>query len=98
MKVISKNTNELLAIETLILTTRGERVILDSDLAKNYGVTTERLNEQVKRNIARFPGDFAFYLTKEEYKNLISQNAISKINLVYRSRGIGVIENIKVWL
>lgn len=53
-------------IETLIHSVRGHRVILDSDLAKLYGVPTKRLNEQVKRNRKRFPHDFAFKLTQEE--------------------------------
>ena len=51
--------------------------MLDSDLAEFYGVATMRLNEQVKRNINRFPEEFMFQLTKEEFSNLISQNAIS---------------------
>jgi hypothetical protein len=57
---------------------RGQRVMLDSDLAAIYGVETMRLNEQFKRNIRRFPSDFAFQLTKEEFAALISQTAISK--------------------
>ena len=65
-------------IESLILTFRGLRVMLDSDLARIYGVATMRLNEQVKRNLHRFPVDFAFQLAREEFADLISQNAISK--------------------
>ncbi len=57
---------------------RGLRVMLDSDLAAIYGVSTMRLNEQVKRNARRFPSDFAFVLTNKEFARLISQNAISK--------------------
>jgi hypothetical protein len=64
-------------IEGIILLIRGEKVILDADLAKLYGVTTTRLNEQVKRNKDRFPVDFAFHLTKREINNLISQSATS---------------------
>ncbi|UCF95657.1 MAG: ORF6N domain-containing protein [Desulfobacterales bacterium] len=56
---------------------RGETVILDSDLAKLYGVETRRLNEQVRRNIEKFPEDFMFQLTKEEFENLKSQIATS---------------------
>ena len=52
-------------IESMIMLPRGERVILDSDLAELYGVTTGRLNEQVRRNAARFPEDFVFYLNAE---------------------------------
>ena len=51
--------------------------MLNEDLAELYQVATGRLNEQVKRNIARFPIDFMFQLTEEEFKNLKSQNAIS---------------------
>jgi hypothetical protein len=58
-----------------ILTLRGHPVVLDSDLALLYGVTTKRLNEQVKRNIGRFPSDFAFQMTREEYDALRSQIA-----------------------
>ncbi len=54
---------------------RGQRVMLDSDLAKIYGVSTKRLNEQVSRNRKRFPEDFMFQLTKEEADSLRSQNA-----------------------
>src|SRR5262245_17325132 len=65
-------------IQSLILTIRGQRVMLDSDLARIYGVTTIRLNEQFKRNRERFPEDFAFELTRQEFVHLISQIAISK--------------------
>jgi hypothetical protein len=64
-------------VERTILILRGHRVILDSDLAALYGVETRRLNEQVRRNEARFPEDFAFQLTPEEFENLKSQFAIS---------------------
>ena len=53
-------------IEPLIKVIRGQQVILDRDLARLYGVETKRLNEQVKRNIKRFPEDFMFQLTKDE--------------------------------
>ncbi len=56
---------------------RGQRVILDSDLAAFYGVSTLRFNEAVKRNVKRFPSEFRFQITREELANLISQNAIS---------------------
>ena len=57
-------------IEKKILLLRGEKVMLDADLAELYGVTTKRLNEQVKRNSERFPTDFAFQLTPEEWERL----------------------------
>jgi len=66
-------------IERAILVVRGRRVMLDSDLAQVYGVLTGRLNEQVRRNAARFPDDFVFQLTAEELAALISQIPISKI-------------------
>jgi hypothetical protein len=68
-------------IESSIILVRGERVIFDSDLASIYGVTTKRLNEQVKRNIEKFPPDFAFQLSKIEFANLKSQNATSKFKI-----------------
>jgi hypothetical protein len=60
-------------IEPRILVIRSQRVILDADLAGLYGTTTKRLNEQVKRNLARFPADFMFQLTSEEALALRSQ-------------------------
>ena len=68
--------NKNINIESLIRTIRGQKVMFDSDLAMLYGVTTSRLNEQVKRNINRFPDDFMFRLTKEEWNALRSQIAI----------------------
>ena len=65
------------AIQKKIYTIRGEQVMLDSDLAVFYGVETRRLNEQVKRNIERFPAAFMFQLTKGETENLMSQSVIS---------------------
>lgn len=53
-------------IEPLIITMRNHKVIIDRDLAEIYGVETRRLNEQVKRNLERFPEDFMFQLTREE--------------------------------
>ena len=65
-------------VERAIIFMRGEKVILDSDLALLYGVSTRRLNQQVNRNLDRFPGDFMFRLTDEEFKDLMLQNATSK--------------------
>jgi len=65
-------------IEHLILWVRGCKVILDSNLAELYGVPTFRLNEQVKRNLKRFPSDFMFHLTAEEAESLRSHFAILK--------------------
>ena len=59
-------------VESWILLIRGEKVILDSDLSELYGVTTKRLNEQVKRNKDRFPADFMFQLTKREKEEVVA--------------------------
>lgn len=64
-------------IESRILPVRGCRIMVDSDLAELYGVPVKRLNEQVKRNANRFPPDFAFQMTREEYDSLRSQFATS---------------------
>jgi len=64
-------------VRSKILVLRNQKVILDADLAELYGVTVKRLNEQVKRNLRRFPPDFLFTLTGEEHKSLRSQNATS---------------------
>ena len=75
------NEDAVLAIEqveSIILLVRGQKVILDRDLAQLYGVTTGNLNKAVKRNIDRFPNDFMFQLTPEEYKSLRFQFGIFK--------------------
>ena len=59
-------------VEETILYIRGQRVILDADLARLYGVTTKRLNEQVRRNRDRFPEDFIFQLSKEEKAEVVA--------------------------
>lgn len=89
MENIIKNDELRASIQSKIYVIRGQRVMLDFDLAAMYGVKTGRLNEQVKRNIERFPEDFMFQLTKGEMEilrsqivpvnDLISQNATSKI-------------------
>jgi ORF6N domain-containing protein len=61
------------ALAQLLFFVRGERVMLDADLAKLYGVTTKALNQAVSRNKSRFPDDFAFRLTSAEIENLRSQ-------------------------
>jgi len=60
------------AIESLILILRGEKVIIDADLARLYGVKTKRLNEQIRRNIERFPDDFMFQLNEDERQELVA--------------------------
>ena len=67
------------SLEPLILVIRNQRVILDADLARLYGVSTKRFNEAFKRNQQRFPDDFAFQLTIAEFNNLRSQLATSSL-------------------
>ena len=77
---VAKSGNQQLPVEnkveSLIRVIRGQQVMLDRDLAELYGVETKRLNEQVKRNIERFPEDFMFQLTKEE----CSKSQIATLN------------------
>jgi hypothetical protein len=75
---IMSSHRKIANLESAIHLIRGRRVMLDSDLAAIYGTSTMRLNERFKRNRKRFPDDFAFVLTREEFTNLISQNAISR--------------------
>jgi len=60
-------------LATKILLVRGRKVMLDCDLAELYGVTTKRLNEQVKRNLKRFPGDFMFQMTENEKNEVVAK-------------------------
>jgi hypothetical protein len=69
---------------------RGRKVMLDSDLARIYGVTTRRMNEQVRRNIQRFPEDFMFQLTPDEYSNLISQFVISSSQITENVKDVSL--------
>ena len=73
-----KQITKMEGIESSILAIRGLRVMLDSDLAKVYGVTTGQLNQALKRNADRFPSDFAFQIARQELVTLISQSVISK--------------------
>jgi hypothetical protein len=71
--VVSHSTSALTRIENIaraILVLRGHRVLLDAELAALYGVTTARLNQQVRHNRKRFPADFLFELTAKEFANL----------------------------
>jgi hypothetical protein len=78
------------AIESVIHTLRGERVILDADLARIYGVTTKVFNQAVKRNHEKFPSDFMFILTRQEVVNLqktnLEQDAILRSQIVTASK------------
>ena len=77
-------------IESLILTLRGQKIILDADLAELYGVPTKAFNQAVKRNADRFPPDFLFQLTAHEWSNLRSQIAASSLEVVQKE---GVLPN-----
>lgn len=66
-------------IQSLILEIRGQRVMIDADLARLYGVTTKALNQAVKRNMDRFPGDFMFRLTKEEKEDIANCDHLQNI-------------------
>ena len=72
-------------VATKILFIRGKRVMLDKDLADIYGVTTKRLNEQIKRNLKRFPGDFMFRLTEAEKRNVVANcDHLASLKYSYR--------------
>ena len=69
---VKKPVATLTQIESRILVIRGHKVMLDADLAELYGVETKRLNEQVRRNIERFPDDFMFQLTANEKAEVVA--------------------------
>jgi hypothetical protein len=71
-------------VAQLVFFVRGEKVMLDVDLAKLYGVTTKALNQAVKRNSQRFPLDFMFQLTKSEHDNMRSQTVITSTARVFQ--------------
>ena len=79
---------------------RGQKVMIDEDLAQLYGVETRRLNEQVKRNKKRFPKDFMFILTQKEFENLKSQNATSswggrrKLPNAFTEQGVAMLSSV----
>ena len=87
-------------VESLIQVIRGQQVMLDRDLAELYGVETRRLNEQVKRNIERFPEDFMFQLTPNEFDNLKSQFATSswggvrKLPYAFTEQGVAMLSGV----
>jgi hypothetical protein len=78
--------NELTIIQNMIHEIRGQKVMLDSDLATLYEVETFNLNKAVKRNLERFPSDFMFQLTKEEWEILIFQKGISSLRSQHGGR------------
>jgi len=74
--------NEIIPIHHKIYTLRGKQIMLDSDLAELYQVETKVLNQAVKRNIERFPEDFMFQLSEDEFKNLKSQFVTSCLEVI----------------
>jgi hypothetical protein len=88
-------------IESMIYMIRGQKVMLDSDLAKLYGVEVKRLNEQVKRNSDRFPNDFMFELTYDEWRQIqSSKNHLSehggkrKLPFVFTENGVAMLSSV----
>lgn len=89
-------------IESKILNIRNLQVMMDRDLAELYGVETKRLNEQVRRNIERFPDSFCFKLTENEWNNLRSQFATSNIErggrryipYVFTEQGVAMLSSV----
>ncbi len=94
--------NELVVMQNLIHNIRGQKVMLDSDLAMLYGVLTKNLNKAVKRNVQRFPEDFMFQLTEEEYESLRFQIGTSKpkrggrrfMPYVFTEQGIAMLSSV----
>ena len=87
-------------VESLIRVIRGQQVMLDRDLTELYGVEIRRLNEQVKRNIERFPEDFMFQLTPNEFDNLKSQFAnsswggVRKLPYAFTEQGVAMLSGV----
>jgi hypothetical protein len=100
----SENENTLIIPDELVMNKiyliRNQKVMLDSDLAELYLVTTGNLNKSVNRNVKRFPDDFMFQLTEIEFKNLMFQNGISswggkrKLPYVFTEQGVAMLSGI----
>lgn len=102
---MTKSNNSLIVPDEVIMNKifviRGQKVMLDNDLSELYGVETKRLKEQVRRNINRFPEDFMFELTREEFLSLRSQNATLKrgqhskyIPFAFTEHGVLMLSNV----
>ena len=101
---MAKSSKAVIVPDDLIMNNiyliRGQKVMLDHDLAKLYQVEKKRLNEQVSRNKERFPGDFMFQLNKEEFQNLKSQFATSswgglrKLPFAFTEQGVSMLSGI----
>ena len=98
---MAKSTKSVMMTDAILMNKiyiiRGQKVMLDRDLAALYQVETRRLNEQVIRNKLRFPADFMFRLTKKEFENLMSQFATSswggtrKLPLAFTEQGVAML-------
>lgn len=98
---MSNETIPIKFIEDHIFLIRGKKVMFDSHLAELYGVATKRLNEQIKRNMPRFPDDFMFQLTENEHLNLRSQFATSRgyggrryLPYVFTEQGVAMLSSV----
>jgi len=101
---MAKKELQALMIEQKILNRiyviRGEKIMLDRDLAEMYGVETRVLNQSIKRNLSRFPKDFMFQLSEKEFKNLISQNVTSswggtrKLPYAFTEQGVAMLSSV----
>lgn len=100
MKKVVKYSAQKHTIMNKIIIIRGEKVMLDRDLAELYGVTTGNLNLAVRRNTTRFPTDFMFQITKEEFQNLILQSATSswggtrKLTYAFTEQGLAMLSSV----
>lgn len=92
--------NELETIRSKIYEIRGQKIMLDRDLAKMYGVDTRTLNQAVKRNLERFPADFMFQLTQEEWSDLKSQfvtsswGGVRKLPYAFTELGVAMLSSV----
>lgn len=97
---MGKSEISIEVVAAKILMVRGKKVMLDKDLAQMYGVTTGALNQAVKRNQGRFPGDFMFQLREDEFLSLISQFVISKrggtrkLPYVFTEQGVAMLSSV----
>ncbi len=97
---LDRTFRQLEIIEKKIFLIRTQKVMIDRDIAELYGVETRRLNEQIKRNIKRFPEDFMFQLTREEFNNLKSQIATSswggirKLPYAFTENGVAMLSSV----
>jgi hypothetical protein len=96
------NSLNIESVEKMIYLIRGQKVMLDSDLAELYEIDTRQLNRQVRRNLNRFPSDFMFELSSEEYQSLMCQNGTSKkgrggrqkLPLVFTEPGVAMLSSV----